>query len=43
MLKTLKNVTDRLVDYYKPDRIILFGSYGRKEFEKRLRYRLAYY
>lgn len=32
MLKSLKNVTDRLVDYYKPDRIILFGSYGRKEF-----------
>lgn len=26
MLKSLKDITDRLIEYYQPDRIILFGS-----------------
>lgn len=34
MLKTLKDVTSRLIAYYKPDRIILYGSYGIKASSK---------
>lgn len=30
MLKTVRDITKRLVKYYKPDRIILYGSYGTK-------------
>jgi HEPN domain-containing protein/predicted nucleotidyltransferase len=26
MLKSLKDITDRLIEYYQPDRVILFGS-----------------
>lgn len=28
MLKTVEDVTRRLIEYYEPDRIILYGSYG---------------
>ncbi len=28
MLRTVKDITERLVEYYEPDRIILYGSYG---------------
>lgn len=28
MLKTVKDITERLIEYYEPDRIILYGSYG---------------
>jgi len=32
MLRTVKDITERLIEYYEPDRIILYGSYGtRKE------------
>jgi predicted nucleotidyltransferase len=30
VLRTLKDISDRLVKYYDPERIILFGSYGEK-------------
>lgn len=28
MLRTVKDITERLIEYYEPDRIILYGSYG---------------
>lgn len=28
MLRTLKDVTDRLIEYYQPDKIILYGSHA---------------
>ncbi len=28
MLRTVKDITERLVEYYQPDRIILYGSFG---------------
>ena len=32
MLRTVKDITERLIEYYEPDRIILYGSSGtRKE------------
>ncbi|MBI1987600.1 MAG: HEPN domain-containing protein [Nitrospinae bacterium] len=31
MLKTVKDVTERLIEYYNPDRIILYGSHGTKK------------
>jgi HEPN domain-containing protein/predicted nucleotidyltransferase len=34
MLKTLKDITNRLVKYYEPEKIILFGSYGKRRFKK---------
>jgi len=30
MLKTLKDITNRIIEYYKPEKIILYGSYGTK-------------
>lgn len=27
-MKTVKDITERLIEYYEPDRIILYGSYG---------------
>lgn len=34
MLRTVKDITERLIEYYKPDRIILYGSYGTKKERK---------
>lgn len=34
VLRTLKDISDRLVKYYDPERIILFGSYGEKRLKK---------
>ena len=31
MLKDLKGITNRLVKYYDPEKIILFGSYGKRD------------
>lgn len=28
MLKTLQEITNRIVEFYQPERVILFGSYG---------------
>ena len=34
MLRTVKDITERLIEYYEPDRIILYGSYGTREERK---------
>ncbi|MGR3175685.1 MAG: HEPN domain-containing protein [Candidatus Scalindua sp.] len=34
MLRTVKDITERLIEYYEPDRIILYGSYGTKKERK---------
>lgn len=34
MLKTLKNIKSRLIKDYNPEKIIIFGSYGKKNFRE---------
>lgn len=34
MIRTVKDITERLIKYYEPDRIILYGSYGTKKERK---------
>ena len=33
MQRALKDITNRLVEYYEPEKIIIFGSYGKKQFQ----------
>lgn len=34
MIRTVKDITERLIKHYEPDRIILYGSYGTKKERK---------